>query len=146
MGDEAEIFGCFPCRWRHRKPEYPWIQEDFMAGMFELFIDADASFRFQLTAPDGTVVAVSPAFPDKAAAVEGIAAVREYAGMGHVRDLSGEPAERHTTHQPMTMPTSGQGAGSRRALPARPELRPSCKLSAPVRPLVTSSGGCPAGF
>jgi len=36
-----------------------------MAGMFELFIDAEASFRFQLTAPDGTVMAVSRPFPSK---------------------------------------------------------------------------------
>jgi uncharacterized protein YegP (UPF0339 family) len=47
-----------------------------MAGMFELFVDAEDSFRFQLTAPDGTVMAVSRPFPSKAAAVEGIAAVR----------------------------------------------------------------------
>ena len=47
-----------------------------MAGMFELFIDAEDSFRFQLTAPDGTVMAVSRPFPSKVAAAEGIAAVR----------------------------------------------------------------------
>lgn len=38
-------------------------------------------------APDGTVVALSKAFEDKAAVVAGIAAVREYAGMGLVTDL-----------------------------------------------------------
>ena len=65
-----------------------------MAGMFELFTDAEASFRFQLTAPDGPVTAVSRPFPSKAAAVEGIAAVREYAGMGHVKELAPAPAER----------------------------------------------------
>lgn len=58
-----------------------------MAGLFELFVDAQSQVRFRLTAPDGTVMAVSKAFDDKAAAVAGIAAVREYAGMGHIADL-----------------------------------------------------------
>ncbi|MBO1267323.1 YegP family protein [Arthrobacter cavernae] len=58
-----------------------------MAGMFELFVDAEAYFRFRLTAPDGTVMAVSKAFDDKPAAVAGITAVREYAGMGLITDL-----------------------------------------------------------
>ena len=71
-----------------------------MAGMFELFTDAEASFRFQLTAPDGTVMAVSRAFPSKAAAVEGIAAVREYAGIGHVKELAAAPAERVPASRP----------------------------------------------
>jgi uncharacterized protein YegP (UPF0339 family) len=66
-----------------------------MAGMFELFIDAEAYFRFRLTAPDGTVMAVSKAFDDKTAAVAGIAAVREYAGMGLIADVS--PTERRVT-------------------------------------------------
>lgn len=59
-----------------------------MAGMFVVFVDADSYFRFRLTAPDGTVMAVSKAFEGKAAAVAGIAAVREYAGMGLITDLS----------------------------------------------------------
>jgi uncharacterized protein YegP (UPF0339 family) len=58
-----------------------------MAGTFELFVDADACFRFRLRAPDGAVLAVSKAFPDKPAAVAGITAVREYAGMGLISDL-----------------------------------------------------------
>lgn len=58
-----------------------------MAGLFELFVDAQSRVRFRLTAPDGTVVAVSKPFEDKPAAVAGIAAVREYAGMGHITDL-----------------------------------------------------------
>ncbi|MET1089842.1 MAG: DUF1508 domain-containing protein [Arthrobacter sp.] len=62
-----------------------------MAGMFELFIDAESLFRFRLTAPDGTVMVVSKAFETKPAAVSGIAAVREYAGMGHITDLSQAP-------------------------------------------------------
>ena len=45
--------------------------------MFELFVDAESAFRFRLTAPDGTVMAVSKPFDTKTAAVAGIAAVRE---------------------------------------------------------------------
>jgi uncharacterized protein YegP (UPF0339 family) len=66
-----------------------------MAGMFELFVDAESYFRFRLTAPDGTVMAVSKAFDNKNAAVAGIAAVREYAGMGLIADVS--PTERRAT-------------------------------------------------
>lgn len=61
-----------------------------MTGMFEVFIDEDQSFKFRLKAPDGTVVAVSRAFPDKPAAVCGIRDVREYAGMGLITDLCPE--------------------------------------------------------
>ena len=57
-----------------------------MAGMFELFVDADALYRFHVTAPDGTIMAVSKPFESKSAAVAGIAAVREYAGMGLITD------------------------------------------------------------
>lgn len=57
-----------------------------MAGMFELFVDAKSAFRFRLTAPDGTVMAVSKPFDTKTEAVAGIAAVREYAGMGLITD------------------------------------------------------------
>ena len=64
-----------------------------MAGMFEVFLDADSHFRFRLRAPDGTVMAVSEAFSDKAAVAAGIAAVRECAGMGLVTDLSAAPRE-----------------------------------------------------
>ncbi|MDQ0680203.1 uncharacterized protein YegP (UPF0339 family) [Arthrobacter pascens] len=58
-----------------------------MAGMFEVFMDVDSHFRFQLKAADGTVMAVSAAYEDKSAAVAGIAAVRECAGMGLITDL-----------------------------------------------------------
>ena len=61
-----------------------------MAGKFELFADAESKFRFRLKAPDGSVMAVSAAFGDKSAAVAGIAAVRECAGMGLISDLSAE--------------------------------------------------------
>jgi uncharacterized protein YegP (UPF0339 family) len=59
-----------------------------MTGMFELFTDPDASYRFRLTAPDGTVMALSRPFPDRGSAVAGIAAVREYAGMGLVAEIT----------------------------------------------------------
>jgi uncharacterized protein YegP (UPF0339 family) len=54
--------------------------------MFELFVDGESAFRFRLTAPDGTIMAVSRSFDTKAEAVAGIAAVREYAGMGLISD------------------------------------------------------------
>jgi len=67
-----------------------------MTGKFELFVDAESKFRFRLKAPDGTVMAVSAAFSDKSAAVAGIAAVRECAGMGLISDLcsAASPQER----------------------------------------------------
>ena len=58
-----------------------------MAGMFEVFVDEASYFRFRLKAPDGAILAVSAAFNTKSAAVAGIAAVRECAGMGLVTDL-----------------------------------------------------------
>jgi uncharacterized protein YegP (UPF0339 family) len=83
-----------------------------MAGLFELFVDAASDVRFRLLAPDGTVMAVSKAFDDKPAAVAGIAAVREYAGMGHIID-------RCQTGQPSAPPPrSGQPVQAYRAVPA----------------------------
>ena len=58
-----------------------------MTGSFELFEDEYGYFRFRVTAPNGTVVALSTDFPDKRAAVAGIEAMREYAGMGLITDL-----------------------------------------------------------
>lgn len=86
-----------------------------MAGMFELFIDEDACFRFRLTAPDGTVMALSRPFPDKPAAIEGIAAVREYAGTGFVTELPEPPAARRELHQDPRAPSPGGSTiGTRR--------------------------------
>lgn len=70
-----------------------------MAGKFELFLDAEALYRFRLTTSDGTELAVSSAFRDKSAAVAGIEAVRECAGMGLITDLS--PA---STPAPVSVP------------------------------------------
>ena len=64
----------------------PQTERIAMAGMFELFVDAESAFRFRLTAPDGTIMAVSKPFDTKTDAVAGIAAVREYAGMGLITD------------------------------------------------------------
>src|SRR5687768_13354178 len=90
-----------------------------MAGMFELFLDDDARFRFQLTAPDGTVMAVSRAFSNKEEAVEGITAVREYAGMGHVRDIS--------------------VTRLRRTVPSHTDVRRECRTGEQIRPLVSAT-------
>ncbi|RKO22365.1 DUF1508 domain-containing protein [Pseudarthrobacter phenanthrenivorans] len=58
-----------------------------MAGQFEAFVDSDSYFRFRLLGPDGTEVAVSGPYRDKASLAAGIAAVRECAGTGLVTDL-----------------------------------------------------------
>lgn len=107
-----------------------------MAGMFELFIDEDMCFRFRLKAPDGTVVAVSRSFPDKPAAVSGISAVREYAGMGLITDLCPEvpvhsaappapgtrQAPRSSADRPAGAPRRATATGSHR--PAAPHRVP----------------------
>lgn len=77
-----------------------------MAGMFELFIDEDMCFR--LTAPGGDMVAVSRSFPDKLAAVSGISAVREYAGMGLITDLCPE-VQVHQSSAAPPAPDTPQG-------------------------------------
>lgn len=59
-----------------------------MAGMFELFLDADSRYRFRLSARDGAVIAVSRGFADKPAAVAGIRDARECAGTALIADLS----------------------------------------------------------
>ncbi len=72
-----------------------------MTGKFELFTDEKMYFRFRLKAPDGTVVAISRPFSDKSAAVSGISAVREYAGLGLITDLCPEvPASGSSTWPP----------------------------------------------
>ncbi len=71
-----------------------------MAGKFEVFLDSDSHFRFRLAAPDGTVMAVSGAFEDKAAVAAGIAAVRECAGTGLVSDLCPAAKSAPTTPAP----------------------------------------------
>lgn len=46
----------------------------------------EGAFRFRLKADDGTVVAVSPRFPDIKSVVAGITAVRESAATGFIVD------------------------------------------------------------
>ncbi|MFF2243811.1 YegP family protein [Arthrobacter sp. NPDC058130] len=87
-----------------------------MTGMFELFTDSDTSYRFRLTAPDGTIMALSKPFPDKRSAVAGIAAVREYAGMGHVTEIA--KPQNDATDQPVAgrLPqTAGMHRGTHEA-------------------------------
>lgn len=57
-----------------------------MAGVFELFTDFHSRIRFRLLAPDGTVLAISQAYPDKRAAAAAITDVRECAGTGLIQD------------------------------------------------------------
>lgn len=59
-----------------------------MAGMFEIFLDAESRYRFRLSARDGAVIAVSRGFGDKPAAVAGIRDARECAGTALIADLS----------------------------------------------------------
>lgn len=59
-----------------------------MAGVFEIAAAGEESYFFKLTAPDGTVVAVSPLFSTIKGAAAGITAVRENAATGLVVDHS----------------------------------------------------------
>lgn len=91
-----------------------------MRGTFELFNDEDKHFRFRLTAPDGTLMALSRPFPDKAAAVAGITAVREYAGTGLITDQCPEvPLHGPSDHPRATagLSTAPAPAGPARGLP-----------------------------
>lgn len=113
-----------------------------MAGMFELFADSDSSFRFQLTAPDGTVMALSKPFPDKRAAVAGIAEVREYAGMGFVTEIPAPDTEGITDATSAELaadpPVGADAAEKRKALPAgsfNPARLPRARVSSAARAL-----------
>lgn len=59
-----------------------------MAGIFEIAEAGGKKYFFRLTAPDGTVVAVSPLFNTIKAAAAGITAVRENAATGLIVDMS----------------------------------------------------------
>jgi uncharacterized protein YegP (UPF0339 family) len=74
-----------------------------MAGLFELFVDAQSQFRFRLLDAGGVVLAVSSGFEDKRAAVAGIEAVRECAGMGLITDASDQaPGRTRKSDRPGT--------------------------------------------
>ena len=62
-----------------------------MAGTFEIAAAGNESYYFTLTAPDGTVVAVSPLYNSLRGAAAGITAVRENAATGLVVDTSATP-------------------------------------------------------
>ncbi|MFB9859491.1 YegP family protein [Paenarthrobacter aurescens] len=81
-----------------------------MPGMFKLFSDAESAFRFRLTASDGTMVAVSTPFSAKTDVVAGIAAVREYAGMGLITDACTTPnaTKPRTYDEPASPPVGFQ--------------------------------------
>ncbi|MDR6639983.1 DUF1508 domain-containing protein [Paenarthrobacter nitroguajacolicus] len=59
-----------------------------MAGRFEILKGTDETYRFRLTAADGTVVAESPTFTHLEGVVAGINAVRENAATGLIVDRS----------------------------------------------------------
>jgi len=62
-----------------------------VAGTFEIAAAGNESYYFKLTAPDGTVVAVSPLYNSLQGAAAGITAVRENAATGLVVDTSATP-------------------------------------------------------
>jgi uncharacterized protein len=58
-------------------------------GVFELYRDADAKFRFRILDDGGCIVAVSEAHEDKASAIAAINLARECAASSRVIDLCG---------------------------------------------------------
>ena len=106
-----------------------------MAGLFELFVDAQSQFRFRLLDAKGVEMAVSSAFEDKSAAVAGIEAVRE---RRHGPDQrlprpvpcqateAGEtrpPSDNHAPHPgPAGFLTTGVGGGPSRTMEQYPAL------------------------
>ncbi|VDR31283.1 Uncharacterized conserved protein [Arthrobacter agilis] len=78
-----------------------------MAGYFKLVDAHDDGFRVKLTAPDGTLVAVSTFYASKEEAIAGIELIREIAGTGPVVDHS----RTESLHQDELL-LGLQGAGS----------------------------------
>ncbi|WP_427015453.1 YegP family protein [Pseudarthrobacter sp. P1] len=72
-----------------------WEGRAPMAGAFEIVRESGNSFRFRLTGSDGSIVAVSPEFPNIKAVVAGINAVRENAATGFIVDRTSSPG--HST-------------------------------------------------
>ena len=85
-----------------------------MAGTFEIAQAGDKAYFFRLTAPDGTVVAVSPLFSTIKGAAAGITAVRENAATGLVVDGSAATgAGPQADAEPLAvLPASWAAAGS----------------------------------
>ncbi|AXJ08524.1 YegP family protein [Arthrobacter sp. PM3] len=74
--------------------------------MFEIAQAGDKAYFFRLTAPDGTVVAVSPLFSTIKGAAAGITAVRENAATGLVVDRSGATKRPATTRPAAVAPVA----------------------------------------
>ncbi|UVJ38779.1 DUF1508 domain-containing protein [Arthrobacter sp. CJ23] len=64
-----------------------------MATQFNLYVDADASLRFQLVTGNGDVLLTSDAFADEDAAIAAIWSVREAAAKGRIVDLTSSGPE-----------------------------------------------------
>ena len=79
-----------------------------MAGIFEIAEAGEKAYFFKLTAPDGTVVAVSPLFNTIKAAAAGITAVRENAATGLVVDKSQPRRTPATGRDPVRRPSSNR--------------------------------------
>ncbi|MFF2244918.1 hypothetical protein ACFVTM_12150 [Arthrobacter sp. NPDC058130] len=61
-----------------------------MAGYFELVDAPDGGYRIRMMDGAGRLMAVSVTFPNKKAAVAGVAQTREIAGTGLIRDRSAD--------------------------------------------------------
>lgn len=59
-----------------------------MAGLFEIFRDAESQYRFRLSGRDGFLLAVSPGFGDSRAALAAIREARECARTALIADFS----------------------------------------------------------
>jgi len=79
-----------------------------LAGIFEIAEAGGKKYFFKLTAPDGTVVAVSPLFNTIKGAAAGINAVRENAATGLIVDKS-------QAHRKSGPPKVATGPGARLA-------------------------------
>lgn len=75
-----------------------------MAGIFELVDAPGGGYRLRLLDGAGTIMATSVTFPTKRAAALGVAAVREIAGTGLIRDLSHDRREDPLRHVTMAGP------------------------------------------
>lgn len=55
-----------------------------MAGKFDLWVDESGSYRFNLTASNGEVIATSESYSSKANALAGIESVRNHASSAEI--------------------------------------------------------------
>jgi hypothetical protein len=85
------------------------------AGALELLRDAGGRIRIRILDGTGAVLALSPDYPDTAAVLEGVEALREYAATSHVSDQTG-PHPEATRPRPHGRSVNGSlprgGAGS----------------------------------